>query len=251
VVSPDRRAVLTLGLLPLWPAAAGAQSSAQAAPAADGRFSAGKPGGQLPAGWQRVPLNDKKTPTDYALVADDGRTVLRAQARSAASLVARRSSVALDRTPVVRWRWKLGALPTGADNAVAAKEDAAARLIFAFDGDREKLPLADRTVMKVAKSMSGRDMPYATLMYVTSAVAPVGTRIPNPHTRRVQMVVASTEQDALGRWLALERDLAADFRAAFDEPPGRVVAFGVMSDSDNTQTEVEAWYGDIGFEPKA
>jgi hypothetical protein len=87
-------------------------------------------------------------------------------------------------------------------------------------------------------------------MYVTSSVAPVGTRIPNPHTRRVQMVVASTEQDALGRWLALERNLAADFRAAFDEAPGRLVAFGVMSDSDNTQTDIEAWYGDIFFGAK-
>lgn len=245
--SADRRRLLSLGLLPLWPVAAAAQP---ATAAADGRFSSGKPGGPLPAGWTRVPLNAKKVPTEYALVGDDGQTVLHAKARGAVSVLARKANLALDRTPIVRWRWKLGALPTGADNSVAAKEDSAARLVFVFGGDRAKLPATDRAVMKVADSMSGRQMPYATLMYVTSAVAPAGTRVPNPHTRRVQMIVASREQDGVGRWVDLQRDVAADFKTAFEEAPGPLLAFGVMTDSDNTQTDIEAWYGDIAFGAK-
>jgi hypothetical protein len=204
----------------------------------------------LPAGWTRVPLNAKKIPTEYTLVSDEGQTVLQAKARSAVSVLARKANLALDRTPIVRWRWKLGAPPTGADNSVAAKEDSAARLVFVFGGDRARLPASDRAVMKVADSMSGREMPYATLMYVTSAVAAAGARIPNPHTRRVQMIVASREQDGVGRWVDLQRDVAADFRAAFEEAPGPLLAFGVMTDSDNTKTEVDAWYGDIVFSAK-
>jgi hypothetical protein len=61
------------------------------------------------------------------------------------------------------------------------------------------------------------------------------------------MIVAAREQDALGRWLDLERNLLDDYRAAFDEPPGRLAAFGVLTDSDNTGADVEAWYGDIAI----
>jgi len=43
--------------------------------------------------------------------------------------------------------------------------------------------------------------------------------------------------------------LAADYRTAFGEEPGKLIAFGVMSDTGNTGESVEAWYGDISFSP--
>lgn len=270
-VPPDARSVGTrpaatrralLGALLAAPAAGPLASTststpASAAPAAAARppdpairFSAGTPGGPLPRGWQRIPLNERKTPTDWSLEADDGVTVLAAHARASVSLVMRAASIDPRRTPVVAWRWKIDAHPAEADNAQASKEDSAARLVFVFDGDRSTLPLADRAVMRVAKSLSGRDMPYATLMYVVSGVAAVDAVVPNPHTRRVQMVVASGAAQVTGRWVEVSRDLAADFRRAFGEAPGRVLAYGVMSDTDNTGAEARAWYGDIAFRPR-
>jgi hypothetical protein len=241
----------SIRLLPAWTiAAALALASSVHAQAPEPTFSAGPPGDALPAGWQRIALNEKKTPVVYALVDDGGTAVLKADAKSAVSLVMRLTATELARTPLVRWRWKVGAPPPAADNAVARKEDSAARLVFVFDGDRDQLPASDRSVMRIAKSLSGRDLPYATLMYVTAEKAPVGTVIANPHTRRVQMVVASRHADAQGRWLAVERDLDRDFRAAFGEAPGKLIAYGVMSDSDNTESDVQAWYGDIAFAPR-
>jgi hypothetical protein len=130
---------------------------------------------------------------------------------------------------------------------VASREDSAARLVFAFDGDRSRLAWTDRAAMKLARSLSGRDMPYATLMYVASDAAPVGTIVPNPHSSRVTMVVASPAADALDRWQDLSRDLWRDYREAFGESPGRLVAWGMMTDSDNTGGEARARYGDVAF----
>lgn len=234
-----RRHIAALGLLPLL-------SPGTRAADGDGLFSTAAPG-TMPKGWAKVPINNSKTPTDYALVQDGEQTVLHAQAKGAASMFMHDGGVDLAKTPIVRWRWKVGKIPTGADNSVASKEDAAARLVFTFDGDRSSLPLLDRTKMSVADSLSGQEMPYATLMYVTSSVAASGQRITNPHTRRVQMFVAGKAEDALGRWVTIERDVEADFRAAFGEPLRKVLAYGLMSDSDNTGTEAEAWYGDITF----
>ncbi|MFM6923226.1 MAG: DUF3047 domain-containing protein, partial [Polynucleobacter victoriensis] len=39
--------------------------------------------------------------------------------------------------------------------------------------------------------------------------------------------------------------LSKDFRAAFNEMPGKVVGLGLLTDTDNTKTQVDAIYGDI------
>jgi hypothetical protein len=194
-----------------------------------------------------VPFNDRKVPTRYALVDDGGLTVLEADARASVSMLMRVAGIDAGRSPVVSWRWKVLAAPPGADNAVASREDAAAPLLFAFDGDRSKLAWTDRAAMKLARSLSGRDMPYATLMYVASDAAPVGTVVPNPHSSRVRMIVASPAAGAQGQWQSLSRDLYRDVLAAFDEAPGRLLAWGMMSDADNTGGEALARYGDVSF----
>jgi hypothetical protein len=170
-------------------------------------------------------------------------------ADGSASLLARRADFDLRARPVLSWRWKVSRLITHADNAVGRREDAPVRLLLAFDGDVEKLAPRDRAAIRLSKKLSGRALPYATLQYIWSNQAPVGSVIENPHTRRVQMIVASSGAAGVGAWQVLERDVVADFKRAFGEEPGRLLAYGIMSDTDNTLESVEAWYGDIQFKP--
>ena len=37
------------------------------------------------------------------------------------------------------------------------------------------------------------------------------------------------------------------FKKAFEENPGVLIALGLMTDTDNTKSEVQAIYGDIEF----
>jgi hypothetical protein len=101
--------------------------------------------------------------------------------------------------------------------------------------------------MWLARRLYGRDLPYATLMYIWSNEAPVDTVIANPHSRRIQMIVASSGAAGVGSWQELSRDVADDYRRAFGEEPGRMFAYGLLSDTDNTGETVEAWYGEIEF----
>src|SRR5262249_6497388 len=142
---------------------------------------------------------------------------------------------------------KVAQLIDGADNSVASKEDSPVRLVFDFDGDKSKLALRDQAVFRLSKLNSGHELPYATLMYVWANTAATGSVIENPHTRRVQMIVASSGPAGVGRWQALSRNLYEDYKKAFGEEPGKLIAYGVMSDTDNTGASIEAWYGDIVF----
>jgi hypothetical protein len=119
--------------------------------------------------------------------------------------------------------------------------------VFEFEGDKKKLPFSDRAALALAESVSGREAPYAQLMYIWSNTAPVGTVIPNPRTGRVQMVVASSGSAGVGAWQSLSRNLRDDYKKAYGEEPGKLLAYGVLTDTDNTGESVEAWYGDIVF----
>lgn len=226
----------------------GAQTHMEAAPL-PAPFSAGKPGAAPPHGWEPVKLSDKKRPTQYTLVDDAGVVVLHAHAVGAASGLAQFAKFDIRGAPVVEWRWKVGSLIEGADNHVGAKEDSPVRLMFAFAGDRSRLPLVDRTVFYLAEKLSGRELPYALLQYVWANTIPVGTVLDNPYTRRVRMLVVASGPAGVGKWQTLTRNLLDDFRHAFHEEPGLLTGVGVLTDTDNTGGSVEAWYGDIRFLP--
>ena len=149
--------------------------------------------------------------------------------------------------PVVTWRWKTSRLIASADNTVAGKEDSPVRIVLEFDGDKSTLSLAERNALATGKLLSGRELAYATLMYIWSNKEPIGKIIPNPRTKRVQMVVASSGAAGVGAWQTLSRNVLEDFRHAFGEEPGKLVSVAVLTDTDNTGEHGEAWYGDINL----
>jgi hypothetical protein len=200
-------------------------------------FSTAKPGSELPAGWEALRLAPHKRLTQYTFERDDGRIVLHARAEGAASALLH---------PV---KFDIGSLIEGADNRTASKEDSPVRIVLGFDGDKSKLTLGERTSSLIAKRVTGRELPYAELIYIWSNRAPLGTVIENPHTHRIEMIVASTGAAGVGQWQSLSRNVVEDFRRAFDEEPGLLTDVGVLTDTDNTGATVEAWYGDIRFVP--
>ena len=224
--------------------AAVAQSPAVLTP-----FSTQKAGSEMPAGWEVVKITEEKKLTQYRLVDDGGTVVLNARAEAAASGLGQPTKVDVRTTPILEWRWKVSRLIASADNAIGSKEDSPARIVLSFGGDRAKLPLTDRLALSLADQRSGKATPYGTLMYVWSNKAPVGTVIPNPHTGRVQMIVASSGPAGVGTWQSLKRNVLEDYRRAFNEEPGLLMSVGVLTDTDNTGESAEAWYGDIRLLP--
>jgi hypothetical protein len=206
-------------------------------------FSGLAAGPTIPAPWAAVKINDRKIPTRYDLVTDDGAVVLHARADKAAMGLGQPVKVNLKDTPWLTWRWKVDAPVPGADPSVAAREDAPARIVMEFEGDKSKLGIADRAADNLSQQLSGRPLPYATLMYVF-AEKPIGTVIPNPHTKRIQMIVVDNGA-GVRKWSTFTRNVREDYRKAFGEEPQALVDIGVLTDADNTGTTAEAWYGDL------
>lgn len=222
------------------------QARARAAPLVP-PFSEGRPGADLPRGWQPLLLGSSKQPTSYRLVEDEGTVVLRARAEGAASGLIVDVKFDIGGASYVQFRWKIGGLIDGADNRVASKEDSPVRIVLGFAGDKSKFTFGQKASALLAKSATGRDFPYAQLIYVWSNSLPVGTVVPNPHTKRVQMIVAASGNAGVGKWQTITRNLREDFVRAFGEEPGQLSEVGVMTDTDNTGATADGWYGDIRF----
>ncbi|WP_454711367.1 DUF3047 domain-containing protein [Cupriavidus nantongensis] len=201
---------------------------------------------QLPVGWQPWTINRNKIPTTYSMAEVDQRVVVHAKADSSASglYVPLRERDA----GMLRWTWKTSGVIRNADNSHGPREDSPLRLFVAFDGDKGALPLKDQLMYEMARLTTGREMPYATLMYIWGGQRPEGAVVKNPHTDRVRMIVVDSGTKHANEWRCHERDLRADYRKAFGADPGRVIAVGIMTDTDNTKSKAEAWYGDIALD---
>lgn len=206
----------------------------------------------MPAHWTEATLGIKKRPTAYGLVPDisTGQTVLHARADASASALMHPVQIRLRRAHHLYWRWKVSSLVREADNSSRQFEDAPARVILSFDGDKSSLGFRDQMFFEQARLLTGRDVPYATLMYIWARDKPLGSVIINPHTGRVRMMVVENGPARVGEWVNYTRDISADYLKAFGEPPGALTAVGVMTDTDNTGEKVEAWYGDIRLSPE-
>lgn len=224
-------------------------AGARAQPLAVGDFSRLE-AGALPPAWRPLRPAPHAPDTRYRLVREDGVTVLRADAERSMSGLVRNLRVDLSRYPLLRWRWKVAAPLTTADMMTRKGDDYAARIYVLFDYDINRLPVADRVQLKLARAILGTELPAAALNYVWDNRYPIGTLKPSAYTDRARLIVVESGHAKAGRWMTETRDLARDFRAAFGEDPPDVIGVALATDTDNTGETATAWYGDIEFLPK-
>ena len=224
---------------------------AGAAPAADTEdarvirpFSSGKlVNGN--GGWSDWAFHPTKPATRYRLVEQDGAHVLEARADSSVSGLMHPVNLDPLRKPMIEWRWRIDGTLDGADIGERHADDSPARLVLSFDGDPAALPLKEQMFAERVKLITGQEMPYATLMYVWDNQRAPETVTPNAHTSRVRKIVVQSGSEGARTWKVYQRDIVADFTRAFGEPPGKLIAVGVMTDSDNTKQKARCLYGDI------
>ena len=204
------------------------------------RFSSAPPGG-LPPGWEQGHLTSFKTETEYKLVTEDGAVVLKATAHNAASFLGTHADFDPHRFSSLSWRWKVMQPIAGADTTDRRREDAPARIMVSFDGDKSKLPLKDRAAASAAQSISGQPLPYAQLMYIWGSKVAVDSITTSALTSRIRMLAVAADDNGIGKWQSYTRNLVEDFKRA----PGKVIAITLMTDTDNTNGDAVTFYGDI------
>jgi hypothetical protein len=177
----------------------------------------------LSNGWENVSFF--KTPTDYHTRGEGTNFYVEAVADHGCSAL----SVKLDLPPpaklILRWRWRIGGVPTNGSERELSRFDHAGRVFVAFD------------------TFIG---PPRTLNYLWGNVEPVGSILEHPKSGRAQLVIVESGNAKAGRWVREERDVTADWARAF---PGRampkIVGLGVMTDGDSLGVKLRGDYADL------
>ena len=210
-------------------------------------FSKLAPGQVMPKDFRMVVYPNVK-PNQFALVIDEGKTVLKIESSNSAGSMAVPIALLGEQTSTtLQWRWKVDRLLEKADMDEKLSDDHSARFYVFFDVPLESLPFADRTKIKLARSVAGVDVPTAALCYVWDNKHRLGYTAWSPFTRQLRKVVLQSGPANVGQWQLESRDVAADFKQAFGFDAPAITGISVGNDTDNTDDRVTAWFGDVGF----
>lgn len=216
-------------------------------------FSAMAPGTPVTP-WRIAGLPRQTLPmTRFDIASSPGGNALRVSAdASYGNLVLDAPRGAAAQTLMLRWSWSLERGLAASDLSRKDGDDVPLKVCALFDMPLDGLPLAERLRVRAARALSGEHLPAATLCYVWDRLLPVGARVPNAVSARVQYLVVSRGPARPGQWLRLERSLADDFRQSFGHevqgvPP--LLAIAVGADADNTRGNSQGWVGDITLTP--
>lgn len=173
--------------------------------------------------WKTVDLTGT---TSYTIERQDGESWLKADSRGGASILLADVRFDPDKFEWLSWRWRVDRLVEGEELATKEGSDASARVYVYFN--TPGLPWQKRP-----------------LEYVWSAVLPVGTVVTSPYPGHPKMLVVESGAAHLGTWRAVSRNLEDDYERCYGGRPPKVVAIGIMTDTDNTKSEAVAYYDDV------
>ncbi|MDP3653047.1 MAG: DUF3047 domain-containing protein [Rhodoferax sp.] len=209
------------------------------------------PLGAPPPPWRAVglPARHHVPLTSMDVVALDGPAVLRLRTdRSYGTLS--HALPAATRAGTLRWRWRLDQPLPDANLLRKDGDDAPLKVCALFDLPLDKIPFVERSLLRLARGVSGEYLPGATLCYVWDHSLPLGTALANVYSRRLRWLVLDAGPAQLGQWVAHRRDLQADFLRSFGAESDTVpplLAIVVGADADNTGGTSLGYVGDLSL----
>jgi hypothetical protein len=199
----------------------------------------------LPEGWRPLTFPKISRHTEYRLVREGERPLIRAESRQSAS----GAYLPLDLDPkiysVLSWCWKVDRVLSKGDETTKAGDDYAARIYVTFKFDPAHATFWEKTKYKTIKLLYGEYPPKGAINYVWAGRSPVGKSFPNPYTDRARMIVVESGEEKGGEWACERRNLYEDYKSSFGEPPPALSGVAVMTDTDDTGEEAGADYSDI------
>ncbi len=175
--------------------------------------------------WEEKVFSGK---TAYAQVTVDGRAVVRANSRGAASGLFRKQRIDLEKTPILEWTWRVEGTLGDIDERTREGDDYSARVY-------------------VIRSDPVFFWRTRAVNYVWASTRKVGESWPNAYTDGARHIAVQSGDALAGQWVDERRNVRADFRALFGKDVRYVDAVAIMSDTDNTGGAALAYYGDITF----
>lgn len=207
-----------------------------------------------PAPWRAVGLPRNKAPlAQMDIVSIDGVRALRLKTEASYGTLVHElpgGVAGLDAT--LKWRWRLDKAIANADLRKKEGDDAALKVCVMFDLPLEQVPFGERTVLRLARSLSSELLPAATVCYISDRSLATGTTLANIYSRRVRSIIIDGQGSPLAQWRLHERRVGDDFLTLFGDESKvvpSVLAVVVGADADNTGGSSLGYIVDLALNP--
>lgn len=167
--------------------------------------------------------------SEYQLYEHEDKTVLRADSQKSASAYYRKVKIDLNKTPYLNWSWKkLNTLNSGDENKKEG-DDFVARIYVVKDGG---------LFIWNTKALN----------YVWSYSHQQGEDWDNPFVGdKARMISVRDKEHSENKWFSEKRNIVDDFKQQFGIDITEIDGVAIMTDTDNSQGQASALYGDIYF----
>ena len=170
-----------------------------------------------------------KGQTRYQLIDLAGTRVLKAVSADSASGLFKVQRIDLQKTPVMNWRWRIENRLADINEQAKSGDDYAARVYVVISGGL--------TFWRTK-----------AINYVWASTSSKGKIWPNAFAgNHAIMIALRSSNDQTGTWYTEKRNIFADLKQQFGDDMRYIDAVAIMTDTDNTQGKVTAYYGDIYF----
>jgi hypothetical protein len=215
--------IMTLGLVNLAQAGAQMAMMEQAVPLENFEEY---PLQSFPQEW-KVRGSEDEARIVYHVSEEHGNHFLHAHAEKQSVQIGLTRTFQAQQFPLLQWRWRVKALPVGADERTVKTNDSAAGVYVVFDS----------TIVPRA------------IKYVWSSSLPVGTKMSSPVYWRAKVIVLESGATAAGEWKQETVNFYDDYKKLFGSEPGEVEGIALLTDSDTTESVAEADYDDFTLLP--
>ncbi|RRJ82391.1 DUF3047 domain-containing protein [Aestuariirhabdus litorea] len=200
--------------------------------------------GQPPTGWQPLTFSGRE-PTQYHFLNDKGRPLVCADAKGSASGLIYRIDAPVEQYPYLAWRWRISNTYEKARLGQRDGDDFPARVYISFAYQPEQAGFGQRIQYEGYRLIYGEYPPQAVLNYVWGSAEAAGAMAVSPYVDNSMMLVVRGRGDVTDQWLEERRDIAADYRRAFNAEPPPISGIALMSDADNTGEQASACFAEI------
>ncbi len=188
-------------------------------------FSHGDPKNKnFPTGWKSEGVLPGVPATKVYV--KDGILHLEAD-KSSGGLIKVMKGVDLNKTPVMRWRWRATLLPAGADGTDPDKDDQAVGIYIGMPGFLNK-----KSVSYHYETVTPKDV-WGETSYILGVI-------------KVKFLAVRNQTDKLGEWYVEERNVTEDLKKQYGEVP-KEFAVSIIANAHNTQTKGAAEVDYIEF----
>lgn len=187
--------------------------------------------------WETSPFPSVKNQTDYSV--QNG--ILICSSNASSSLLKHTISFDPNKTPIIKWRWKVENTIEFGNIKKKDLEDLPVRVYIVFDYEDSVANWFDRLLAKVFKKLYNEIPPRDSIAYVWANKDHQQNFVRSKYTNKLAMIPVESGDEKLNTWQTYSRNILEDYKMTFDRKISPRATLAILSDSENTEGKAKAY----------